>query len=70
MVYIGFKERLSTIHRQFEAEMAQLFTTTRILPPEMVQQYSRNHNPNVSIFVAYDKRVVKGTDEEVATLDS
>lgn len=50
VVYISFKERLSTVHRQFEAEMVGLFRVTEIVRPE-----SCNRNPSVRILVARDK---------------
>jgi predicted nicotinamide N-methyase len=50
VVYISFKERLSIMHRQFEAEMARLFRVT-----EIVQPVSRNRNPDVRILTAREK---------------
>lgn len=47
VVYISFKERLSAIHRQFEAEMDRLFRETEMVRPE-----SRNRNPDIRILVA------------------
>jgi hypothetical protein len=51
-VYISFKERLSSIHRQFEAAMHDRFERIDILPPVG----SRNHNPAVQILVAESKK--------------
>ena len=51
-VYIGFKERLSTVHRQFEAAMANLFRSIEIVARPVV---SRNRNPDVNILVAHGK---------------
>lgn len=53
VVYISYKERLSVIHRDFEAAMQQRFDTMELLP----QPYaSRNRNPDVYILVARGKR--------------
>jgi Lysine methyltransferase len=52
-VYISFKERLSTIHRQFEEEMSKLFSEVRIIERrENGQPLSRNRNPDVRILIA------------------
>jgi Lysine methyltransferase len=52
-VYISFKERLSTIHRQFEEEMSRLFSEVRIIDQrENGQPMSRNRNPDVRILIA------------------
>ena len=54
LVYISFKERLSTIHRQFEAEMALRFQQVEIVSAGSVQ--SRNRNPDIGILVARGKK--------------
>jgi hypothetical protein len=50
VVYISFKERLSSVHCQFEAKMVGLFRLTETVWPK-----SRNRNPDVQILVARDK---------------
>jgi predicted nicotinamide N-methyase len=50
-VYISFKERLSTIHRQFEEAMQTSFATVHFETPTC----SRNRNPNVRILIARHK---------------
>jgi Lysine methyltransferase len=67
IVYISFKERLSSIHRQFESLMQQLFAHCEVIHPLRrlpaaataltASSYSarmmlRNRNPDVRIFVA------------------
>jgi hypothetical protein len=47
-VVISFKERLSSIHRTFEAAMAQYFGSVEICAPTNC----RNRNPDVQILVA------------------
>jgi hypothetical protein len=54
VVYVGFKERLSTIHRQFETEMAAWFRDMTILRPP--HHGCRNRNPDVYILTASSKR--------------
>jgi Lysine methyltransferase len=54
VVYVGFKERLSTIHRQFESEMAAWFQDVTILRPP--HNGCRNRNPDVYILTARGKR--------------
>lgn len=59
-VYIAFKERLSTRHRQFEAELARWFETVTVVDPLPLWPASswqcRNRNPDVKILVAQGKR--------------
>jgi hypothetical protein len=62
-VYIAYKERLSTRHRQFEAELARWFDTVTVLDPLQLQMSPRsslpacrNRNPDVKILVAQGKR--------------
>lgn len=59
VVYVSFKERLSEIHRQFEGYMGELFGSTEIRQPKRSDGswMSRNHNPNVRIFVATEKKI-------------
>jgi len=47
IVYLTFKERLSTIHRQFENEIDNLFGEWNIFSPPPHSR--RNHNPDVRI---------------------
>jgi Lysine methyltransferase len=54
VAYVGFKERLSTIHRQFESEMAAWFRDIEILRPP--HNGCRNRNPDVYILTARGKR--------------
>jgi len=51
-VYISFKERLSTVHRQFEEELESLFGCVQYVKPTNV----KNRNPQVQILVARAKR--------------
>jgi hypothetical protein len=52
-VYISFKERLSSIHRRFETEMARLFQDVTIIDRRNDgQPLSRNQNPDVRILIA------------------
>jgi predicted nicotinamide N-methyase len=48
LILLTFKERLSTMHRQFESEMTNLFEDWTIQEPS----HSRNRNPDVKIIVA------------------
>jgi hypothetical protein len=53
IVYISFKERLSSIHRRFETEMARLFRDVTIIDRRNDgQPLSRNRNPDVRILIA------------------
>jgi hypothetical protein len=52
IVYVSFKERLSSIHRQFEESMHERFGTIEILQPRT----SRNLNPEVHILVARHRK--------------
>ncbi|KAL7577597.1 hypothetical protein ACA910_015120 [Epithemia clementina (nom. ined.)] len=54
-VFISFKERLSSVHRQFETELEKLFDQVSILPASSIQ--SRNRNPQVGILVARAKKM-------------
>jgi predicted nicotinamide N-methyase len=49
-IYISFKERLSTVHRQFEEAMVRESFEIEIIHPT-----SRNRNPEVRILVARSK---------------
>lgn len=59
-VYISFKERLSSIHRQFEDELLGLFGDVEIVSP--LPHAARNRNPEVRILVARKKKPVAGRD--------
>ena len=52
-VYVSFKERLSTIHRQFEQRMGDLFNDIQIVSSKIS---SRNRNPEVKIMIARRKK--------------
>jgi hypothetical protein len=52
VVYVSFKERLSTIHRSFEDEMRSLFEFMEISKPSG----SRNRNPDIQILIARGKK--------------
>jgi Lysine methyltransferase len=60
-VYVSFKERLSSIHRQFEEQLSDLFGDVQIvsLPPHA----ERNRNPQVRILVARMKKSIPGSHE-------
>lgn len=51
IVYVSFKERLSSVHRQFEQELAGLFQSIEFVNPTT----TRNRNPQVQILVARNK---------------
>jgi Lysine methyltransferase len=56
IVYISFKERLSTIHRQFEQHMRNRFSKVQIIDQrENGQPLSRNRNPSVRILIAQQR---------------
>jgi hypothetical protein len=52
VVYVSFKERLSSIHRCFEEELQSLFEHMEIIKP----CGSRNRNPDIQILIARGKR--------------
>jgi len=63
IVYISFKERLSTVHRQFEDEMRRLFENVTVVPPVIQNDNgtttlwrSRNRNPDIQILKACVKK--------------
>eukprot|EP00977_Amphora_coffeiformis_P016211 scaffold4954_cov193-Amphora_coffeaeformis.AAC.4 len=49
IVYLTFKERLSTIHRQFENEIDKLFGQWDIYSPPQIETHRQNRNPDVRI---------------------
>lgn len=51
-VYISFKERLSSIHRQFECKLSNLFHDVEFMVPHA----TRNRNQNVQLLVARHKK--------------
>jgi hypothetical protein len=51
---LSFKERLSSVHREFERKLAALFEDVQVLPPSA--HASRNRNEDVRILVARGKR--------------
>jgi hypothetical protein len=53
-VCLSFKERLSSVHRQFEQKLASLFETVQVLPPSA--HASRNRNADVRILMARSKK--------------
>jgi hypothetical protein len=53
-VYLSFKERLSSVHRQFEQKLAALFENLQILSPST--HACRNRNEDVRILVAQCKK--------------
>lgn len=61
-VYVSFKERLSSIHRQFEAQLSDLFGDVQIVAP--APHAVRNRNPHVQILVARSKKSIPGRDEQ------
>ena len=54
LVFVSFKERLSSIHRQFETELGHLFTEIKFVQASDIG--SRNHNPDVGILLAQGKK--------------
>lgn len=52
VVYVSFKERLSSVHRQFESAMKAIFAVVDFVHPKN----GRNHNPDVRILVAKEKK--------------
>ena len=52
VVYVSFKLRLRTVHRQFEKAMQEKFAVVEFIAPKE----SRNHNPDVRILVAKSKK--------------
>jgi Lysine methyltransferase len=59
-VYISFKERLTTIHREFEEQLSDLFEDVQIVPPS--PHAFRNRNPQVQILVARMKKPMSCVD--------
>jgi 23S rRNA U2552 (ribose-2'-O)-methylase RlmE/FtsJ len=51
IVYVSFKERLSSVHRAFEEELQSLFDHMEIVKPSG----SRNRNPDIRILIARGK---------------
>jgi predicted nicotinamide N-methyase len=63
VVYLTFKERLSSVHRQFESELSTCFAEITILPNRHGNQsavsvpvWSRNRNPNIQLLIARQRR--------------
>jgi predicted nicotinamide N-methyase len=65
VVYLTFKERLSSVHRQFESELSTCFAEIAILPNRpgnqsaasvAVPAWSRNRNPNIQLLIARQRR--------------
>jgi SAM-dependent methyltransferase len=54
IVYVSFKERLSSVHRIFEEELQSLFDHVEIVKPSG----SRNRNPDIRILIARGKKKV------------
>jgi 23S rRNA U2552 (ribose-2'-O)-methylase RlmE/FtsJ len=52
IVYVSFKERLSSVHRIFEEELQSLFEHMEIVKPSS----SRNRNPDIRILIARGKK--------------
>jgi 23S rRNA U2552 (ribose-2'-O)-methylase RlmE/FtsJ len=52
IVYVSFKERLSSVHRIFEDELQSLFEHMKIVKPSG----SRNRNPDIRILIARGKK--------------
>jgi hypothetical protein len=52
IVYVSFKERLSSVHRCFEAELQSLFEHMQVIKP----CGSRNRNPDIRILIARGKQ--------------
>ena len=52
MIYVSFKERLSSVHRVFEEELQSLFAHVEIVKPST----SRNRNPDIRILIARGKK--------------
>jgi len=52
VVYVSFKERLSTIHRQFEQELQSLFESIGVGR----STESRNRNPDIQILIAHGRK--------------
>lgn len=59
-VYISFKERLTSIHREFEQQLSDLFEDVQIVSPSL--HAFRNRNPQVQILVARTKKPMSCVD--------
>jgi len=59
VVYISFKERLSSIHRSFEQALGELFDSIEIIlaSSQNSEIHSRNRNPDVGILIARGKKI-------------
>lgn len=56
LVYISFKERLSSVHRAFESEMERLFSKVRVIDNITDgKTLSSNHNPDVHVLIAEER---------------